>query len=193
MEAFSSRDEVATTAMNAPSRSDEANARISSVIFPAFAHSCTASVASREITCSLAPVSSRPPILGSPTFPAPTTRQRLPSSFINIGNKLLTIPPIRFNLLRCSVPGLQVDRGRPLPRTPLPENFGALCRCDEQKTGGDFLRGRHRPDTGAADARLLRGLRLRRSDTPPGARWIDAGLPRRPGRSSKRLPFCRRP
>ena len=27
--------------------------------------------------------------LGSPTFPAPTTRQRLPSSFKNIGNKLL--------------------------------------------------------------------------------------------------------
>src|SRR5579863_6353247 len=37
----------------------------------------------------LAPVSMRPPILGSPTFPAPTTRQRLPSSFKNIGNKLL--------------------------------------------------------------------------------------------------------
>src|ERR1017187_2919056 len=33
----------------------------------------------------------RPPILGSPTFPAPTTRQRLPSSFKNIGNKLLIV------------------------------------------------------------------------------------------------------
>jgi hypothetical protein len=29
--------------------------------------------------------------LGSPTLPAPTTRQRFPSSFTNIGNKLLIV------------------------------------------------------------------------------------------------------
>jgi hypothetical protein len=29
--------------------------------------------------------------LGSPTLPAPTTRQRLPSSFTNIGNRLFII------------------------------------------------------------------------------------------------------
>src|SRR5215469_17809889 len=37
-----------------------------------------------------APVSSRPPIFGSPIFPAPTTRTCLPLSLINIGNKLVT-------------------------------------------------------------------------------------------------------
>src|SRR5580704_853322 len=33
----------------------------------------------------------RLPILGSPTLPAPTTRHCLPVSFINIGNKLVTV------------------------------------------------------------------------------------------------------
>src|ERR1700683_2107335 len=37
------------------------------------------------------PVPISPPIFGSPMFPAPTTRQCLPSSFKNIGNKLLII------------------------------------------------------------------------------------------------------
>src|SRR6266849_7919977 len=38
-----------------------------------------------------APVSMSPPILGSPTLRAPTTRHRFPASFINIGNKLVTV------------------------------------------------------------------------------------------------------
>src|SRR5208337_3504145 len=40
----------------------------------------------------LAPVSMSPPIFGSPTLPAPTTRQCFPASFINIGNRLVTVP-----------------------------------------------------------------------------------------------------
>src|SRR5260370_26762934 len=66
------------------------------MIFPAFAQPCTVSEASSATTWTRAPVSIRPPILGSPTLPAPTTRHRLPSSFTNIGNKLLII------LLNCS-------------------------------------------------------------------------------------------
>src|ERR1035441_5176704 len=38
-----------------------------------------------------APVSMSPPIFGSPTFPAPTTRHCFPVSFINIGNRLVTV------------------------------------------------------------------------------------------------------
>src|SRR3977135_3593196 len=38
-----------------------------------------------------APVSISPPIFGSPTLPAPTTRHCFPASFMNIGNKLVTI------------------------------------------------------------------------------------------------------
>src|ERR1700727_2585458 len=49
-----------------------------------------------------APVSMRPPILASPTFPAPTTRQRLPSSFTNIGKRLLIVFSPSFLALLCS-------------------------------------------------------------------------------------------
>src|SRR5580700_11740322 len=38
-----------------------------------------------------APVSISPPIFGSPTFPAPTTRHCLPASFTNMGNRLVRI------------------------------------------------------------------------------------------------------
>src|SRR5258708_6173339 len=38
-----------------------------------------------------APVSMSPAILGSPTLPAPTTRHCFPASFMNIGNKLVTV------------------------------------------------------------------------------------------------------
>src|ERR1019366_8694095 len=38
-----------------------------------------------------APVSMSPPIFGSPTFPAPTTKHCFPVSFINIGNRLVTV------------------------------------------------------------------------------------------------------
>src|SRR5258708_33576569 len=37
-----------------------------------------------------APVSSSPPILGSPTLPAPTIRHGLPVNFRNMGNRLVT-------------------------------------------------------------------------------------------------------
>src|SRR5208282_5264054 len=91
MDSLSPRDAVATMARNASSRSFGAKARSSSVILPALAQSWTAAVASRATTWMRAPVSIRPPILGSPTLPAPTTRQRLPSSFRNMGNRLLMV------------------------------------------------------------------------------------------------------
>src|ERR1700678_1822228 len=39
----------------------------------------------------LAPVSMRPPIFGSPTLPAPTTRHGLPVSFVNMGKRSVTV------------------------------------------------------------------------------------------------------
>src|SRR5260370_16380890 len=74
-----------------PLRSDDEKARSSSSIFPASAQSRTWSLAAIATTWMHAPVSISPPILGSPTLPAPTTRHRFPDSFINIGNKLVTV------------------------------------------------------------------------------------------------------
>src|SRR5258708_4743034 len=82
---------VATTARNLPSRSPVEKARSSSSIFPASAHSRTWSLAEIATTWMRAPVSMSPAILGSPTLPAPTTRHCFPASFINIGNKLVTV------------------------------------------------------------------------------------------------------
>src|SRR5216683_6048507 len=85
------REAVATTARNLSSRSDDEKARSSSSILPASAHSRTWSVAEMATTWMRASVSISPPILGSPTLPAPMTRHRFPASFINIGNKLVTV------------------------------------------------------------------------------------------------------
>src|SRR6266404_4311548 len=85
------REGVATTARNLPSRSDDEKARSSSSILPASAHSRTWPLAATATTWIRAPVSMSPPILGSPTLPAPTTRHCFPASFINIGNKLVTV------------------------------------------------------------------------------------------------------
>src|SRR5579863_1774473 len=74
----------------APARSSEEKARTASSIFPSRAHSRTAGLACKATTRMCAPVSSSPAIFGSPTFPAPTTRTCRPSSFKNIGNKLVT-------------------------------------------------------------------------------------------------------
>src|SRR5260370_471551 len=74
-----------------PSRSDDEKARSSRSIFPASAHSRTRSLAAIATTWMRAPVSISPPILGSPILPAPTTRHRFPDSFINIGNRLVTV------------------------------------------------------------------------------------------------------
>src|ERR1700674_2343147 len=91
MRSLRPREAVATTARNLPSKSDDEKARSSSSIFPALAHSRTWSLAAIATTWMRAPVSIRPPILGSPTLPAPTTRHCFPASFINIGNKLVTV------------------------------------------------------------------------------------------------------
>src|SRR5208337_214328 len=96
MSSFRVREAVATTARNLPSRSPAEKARSSSLIFPASAHWRTVSLASIATTRMLAPVSMRPPILGSPTFPAPTTRHRFPASFMNIGKRLVTVSSGRF-------------------------------------------------------------------------------------------------
>src|SRR5229473_4245371 len=91
MSSFRLREAVATTARILPSRSPVEKARSSSSIFPALAHSRTWPLAAIATTCMRAPVSMSPPILGSPTLPAPTTRHCFPASFINIGNKLVTV------------------------------------------------------------------------------------------------------
>src|ERR1700674_4019694 len=91
MRSLRPREAVATTARNLPSRSDDEKARSSSSIFPASAHSRTWSLAAIATTWMRAPVSMRLPILGSPTLPAPTTRHCFPASFMNIGNKLVTV------------------------------------------------------------------------------------------------------
>src|SRR5712671_3863628 len=85
------REAVATTARNLPSRSTDEKARSWSSTFPASAHSRTWPLAAIATTWMRAPVSMSPPILGSPTLPAPTTRHCFPASFINIGNKLVTV------------------------------------------------------------------------------------------------------
>src|SRR5579862_4769777 len=90
MRSFNVRDDVATTARNTSRRSSVVKARSSSSIFPARAHSRTAGLACRATTRICAPVSSRPSIFGSPTFPAPTTRHRFPCNFKNMGNRLVT-------------------------------------------------------------------------------------------------------
>src|SRR5216683_598899 len=91
MSSFRLREAVATTARKLPSRSPVEKARSSSSIFPALAHSRTWPLAAIATTWTRAPVSMSPPILGSPTLPAPTTRHCFPASFMNIGNKLVTV------------------------------------------------------------------------------------------------------
>src|SRR5580698_8044187 len=108
MRSLRAREFVATTARNAPARSSISKGRRSSSIFPVCAHSLTAGVASIATTRIWAPVSSKPAIFGSPTLPAPTTRHCFPSSFRNIGNKLVTGSSCR---LRQILRGWQIADG----------------------------------------------------------------------------------
>src|SRR5713101_3645818 len=117
------REAVATTARNLPSRSLVEKARSSSSIFPASAHSRTWPLAAIATTWMRAPVSMSPPILGSPTLPAPTTRHCFPASFINIGNKLVTVSSRRLryrssDAYRRQIAGYRVHR---LARQKLPQ------------------------------------------------------------------------
>src|ERR1700687_5820529 len=104
---------------NAPSKSSAEKARNSSSIFPARAHSRTVGLAPSAPTRIRAPVSSRPPILGSPTFPAPTTRHCLPSSFKNIGNKLVTETSCRLHQSASRIGHIAGDRGHDFSRQKL--------------------------------------------------------------------------
>src|SRR5215471_18317863 len=90
MRVLRSRDCVATTARKILSRSPSKNARSASRSFFSAAHWRTVLVASSATTRTRAPVSSRPRIFCSPTPPAPTTKQLRPSSFTNMGKRLLT-------------------------------------------------------------------------------------------------------
>src|SRR5208337_3239935 len=92
MLSFSSRDGVATTTRKTPDRSEGSKRRACQDILPARAHCATASVASGATTLTAAPAATKPPILGSPTRPAPTTRHGRPVSFKNTGNKLILDP-----------------------------------------------------------------------------------------------------
>src|SRR5438309_3979693 len=109
------REAVATTARNLSSRSADEKARSSSSILPALAHSRTWPLAATATTWIRAPVSMSPPILGSPTLPAPTTRHCFPASFINIGNKLVTVSSrcLRYSSSRTyrrQIPGYRFHR-----------------------------------------------------------------------------------
>src|SRR5713226_4218589 len=117
------REAVATTARNLPSRSDDEKARSSSSIFPASAHSRTWPLAAIATTCMRAPVSMSPPILGSPTLPAPTTRHCFPASFINIGNKLVTVSSSCLRYSSCGIHWRQIAgyRFHRLARQKLPQ------------------------------------------------------------------------
>src|SRR5712672_1462100 len=128
----------------------------------------------------------RPPILGSPTFPAPTTRQRLPSSFINIGNKLLTISPIWLNLPRHSAHVPRADRVPLPPRTLPPENSEDRCQCDEPKNAADSHHRHYRRDIVATAVRWPQEPLWPRSDSQQASRLTDAGLAHHPGRSNRR-------
>src|SRR5260370_2354456 len=114
---------VATYERNLPSRSPVEKARSSSSIFPALAHSRTWSLAEIATTCMPAPVSMSPPILGSPTFPAPTTRHCFPASFINIGNKLVTVSSRCLRYSSCGIHRRQIAgyRFHRLARQKLPQ------------------------------------------------------------------------
>src|SRR5580704_17356986 len=154
MDSFRAREAVATTARNAPLRSSATKARSSSEILPSRAQPCTISLARKAITRTSAPVSTSPPIFGSPTFPAPTTRQRLPSSFKNIGNKLLIVPSkIRLNLPPHSAHGPGANHAPPLPQTHQPESSAVQHQDAAQKSTEDFRWARHRQDTSSTDAR----------------------------------------
>src|SRR6266849_6813073 len=118
-----------------------------------------------------APVSSSPPIFGSPTLPAPTTRHSLPANFMNIGNKLFTDFLTRLPLRRAPAPPANLER---LRRQVRRRGARAIrCHCGGQRTGADFPQLRARPDTGAAAARWPRELQSRRSGIPPAALLTD--------------------
>src|SRR5712692_7360147 len=117
------REAVATTARNLSSRSDDEKARSSSSILPASAHSRTWSVAEMATTWMRASASISPPILGSPTLPAPTTRHCFPASFINIGNKLVTVSSSCLRYSSCGIHPRQIAgyRFHRLARQKLPQ------------------------------------------------------------------------
>src|SRR5712691_6570989 len=75
-----------------PPKSEGLYSRASHSMRPSRVHSRTRAVAFGATTRTEAAVASRLSILASPTDPAPTTRARRPSSFTNIGNKLIVIP-----------------------------------------------------------------------------------------------------
>src|ERR1700686_2048751 len=119
MRSFKLREFVATMVKNAPSKSAAEKARNSSSSFPARVHSRTVGLASSATTRIRAPVPSRPPIFGSPTFPAPTTRHCLPSSFKNIGNKLVTETSCRLHQSASRIGHIAGDRGHDFSRQKL--------------------------------------------------------------------------
>src|SRR6202161_2782620 len=104
-----------------------------------------------------------PPMLGSPPFPAPTTRQRLPSSFTNIGNKLLII---FVTLPRRSAHVPQANHGQLLLQILPPGSSAALCQCDEQRIAASSPLTCRRPGSDAADVRWALEPRSRRSGIP---------------------------
>src|SRR6266851_4047748 len=85
-------DPVAAITRNIPAKSAGLYSRASHSMRPSRAHSRTRGVAFGATTRTEAAVARRLSIFASPTDPAPTTRMRRPSSFTNMGNRLIIIP-----------------------------------------------------------------------------------------------------
>src|ERR1700693_6611874 len=75
-----------------PAKSAVLYSRASHSMRPSRAHPRTRDVAFGATRRTEAAVARRLSILASPTDPAPTTRTRRPSSFTNMGNKLIVVP-----------------------------------------------------------------------------------------------------
>src|SRR5580704_16233682 len=78
---------------NIPPRSPGTYLRGLHSIRPSRAHSRTLGVATGATTRTEASAANRLSIFDSATVPAPTTRHRRPSSFTNIGNRLIFFQP----------------------------------------------------------------------------------------------------
>src|ERR1700674_4156141 len=170
MRSFRLREAVATTARNLSSRSDNEKARSSSSIFPALAHSRTWSLAAIATTWMRAPVSIRPPILGSPTLPAPTTRHCFPASFINIGNMLVTVSSseLRYSSSRTYRRQVAGDRFHRLDRQKLPQLRVRVPRKELTQVLVGLTCGEILPEQSLDRIRNLR----RKAAIPPGPRGL---------------------
>src|ERR1039458_51372 len=91
MSSCSAGEFVAAMTRNTPAKSAGVYWRACHSMRPSRAHSRTRGVAFGATTRTAASVASRLSIFASPTVPAPTTRHWRPSSFTNMGNRLMVL------------------------------------------------------------------------------------------------------